>query len=309
VSRLPVRVLRVATIVAALVLSAVPALTGRATGATIAGCPLFPDDNAWQKTISTEPIDPSSTAYITSLGGSGTFLHADFGSDTRFGIPVTVVPADQKLVKIKFTESPDESDPGPYPIPKSARIEGGGDRHVLVVQQDTCKLYELFAARKARRGKWKAGSGAVFDLRSNAQRPAGFTSADAAGLPITPGLARVDEVSAGTINHALRFTTNLTQDGYVDPARHAASSSSDPALPPMGLRLRLKSSFDLSAFTGQAKVILQALKTYGMILADNGSAGFISGASEAGWVDDDLNQLKTVPISAFDAIQHGPIQR
>jgi hypothetical protein len=292
--------------VAALLL---PGSGASGVGATIGSCPLFPDDNPWQQDVSAEPVDPLSDAYVASIAADEQFIHPDFGSNPNFGIPYSVVPADQKPVKVKFTQYPDESDPGPYPIPKGADIEGGGDKHVLVAQEGSCKLYELFRAKRKRRGKWSAANGAVFDLRSNALRPDGWTSADAAGLPILPGLARLDEVNAGAINHALRFTVERSQRAYVDPARHHASSLTDTNLPPLGLRLRLKASYDISQFTGASRVILTALKKYGMFNADNGTAGFISGASDTGWNDEDLRQLKTVPITAFEAIRTGTIHR
>jgi hypothetical protein len=276
-------------------------------GASIGGCPLFPSDNAWRRDISKDPVDPRSGDYVGSIGAESS-LHPDFGSNLDYGIPFVVVPETQAKVPIRFTEYGDESDPGPYPVPLNARVESGGDRHVLVAQQQTCKLYELYHAQRRGNG-WDAGSGAVWDLRSNATRPAGWTSADAAGLPILPGLVRRDEVEAGTIRHALRFTAPETQAGYVDPARHLASDDTDAALPPMGLRLRLKASYDISRFTGGARVILQALKTYGMILADNGSPFFISGANDTGWNDADLEQLKSVPGAAFEAVKHGTIHR
>jgi hypothetical protein len=205
---------------------------------------------------------------------------------------------------VRFTESPDESDRGPYPIPRTAKIEPGGDGHVLVAQRGTCKLYELFGARRRGRG-FSAGSGAVFDLNTGALRPDGWTSADAAGLPILPGLVRYDEVAAGEIDHALRFTVSKSQAGYIHPATHFASDSADPSLPPMGLRLRLKAGYDLSPFHGQALVILTALKRYGMIVADNGSSWYVSGARDRRWDDDDLNQIKSVPGSAFEAVDTG----
>ncbi|HEU5089092.1 MAG TPA: hypothetical protein VFT99_16665, partial [Roseiflexaceae bacterium] len=216
--------------------------------------------------------------------------------------------ATQPLVPITFTDYGDESDPGPYPIPPNAPIEAGGDRHVLVLQQGACKLFELYQANPNGSG-WDAASGAVFDLRSNALRPDGWTSADAAGLPILPGLARYDEVNSGRITHALRFTVYRSQRAYIHPATHQAGATDDPAYPPMGLRLRLKSSYDISGFHGQARVILEALRTYGMIVADNGSSWFISGARDPRWNDDDLEQLKTVPGSAFEVLQSGPIMR
>jgi hypothetical protein len=212
------------------------------------------------------------------------------------------------VVPIRFTAYGDQSDPGPYPIPPDAPVEQGSDRHVIVAQNGTCKVYELYDASRDGSG-WDAESGAVFDLGSDRLRPDGWTSADAAGLPIFAGLVRYDEVAAGQIDHALRVTVPHTQAGFIHPATHFASSSSDPALPPMGLRLRLKASFPLAAFHGQALVILRALKTYGMIVADNGSSWFISGASDPGFVDHDLDQLKSVPGSAFEAVETGPIRR
>jgi hypothetical protein len=258
--------------------------------------------------VSRDPVDPRSAAYVSSIsdGGDRSFLHADFGSDPTYGIPFVTVPKDQKKVPIRYTDYGDESDKGPFPIPLKAKVETGSDHHVIAVQKGTCRLFELYGARRSGSG-WAASSGARFDLRSNALRPAGWTSADAAGLPIFPGLVRRSETSAGVIEHALRFTAPRTQRGYVDPARHFASSDSDPDLPPMGLRLRLKASYDISRFTGHSRVILQALKTYGMLLADNGSSWFISGANDTGWNDDDLNQLKTVPGNAFEAVKHGSI--
>ncbi|MDX6639307.1 MAG: hypothetical protein QOF12_318, partial [Solirubrobacteraceae bacterium] len=213
-----------------------PAATG--AGPSIGGCPVFPADNAWNRDVSQDPVDPNSDAYVRALPGN---LHPDFGSGRYgdYGIPITVVPQAQPLVPIRFTAYGDESDPGPYPIPRDARIEGGSDRHVIVVQQGACRLYELFAAAHGAGDGWDADSGARFDLRSNRSRPAGWTSADAAGLPILPGLARADEASAGAIRHALRFTVRRTQNASVAPARHVASNDSSADLPPMGLRFRL----------------------------------------------------------------------
>jgi hypothetical protein len=273
-----------------------------AGGTRFAGCPVFPADNAWNRDVSHDPVDPNSDAYIAALPGN---LHPDFGSGRYgdYGIPFTVVPRDQPLAPIRFTAYGDESDPGPYPVPLDARVEGGSDRHVLVVQQGTCKLYELFGAQRSPNG-WDADSAAVFDLRSNRERPAGWTSADAAGLPIFPGLAR-----PGPIHHALRFTVRRTQKAYVDPARHYASNSTDPSLPPMGLRFRLRADYDTSGFHGQALTILRALRTYGMVVADNGSNWYISGAPDPRWDDDDLDQLKRVPGSAFEVVRPGPLHR
>jgi hypothetical protein len=281
---------------------------GAAPGAvaSIAGCAVFPPDNPWNRDVSRDPVDTRSDAYIASIGASR-FLHPDFGSDPSYGIPWATVPGSQARVPMSFDYS-DESDPGPYPFPRDAPIEAGGDRHVLVLDRDACRLYETFDSHYVGPG-WRCGSGAVFDLRSNALRPAGWTSADAAGLPILPGLVRRDEVKLGTIRHALRFTTRRTQRAYVAPATHFASSGTDPNLPPMGLRVRLKASFDVARFHGDARVILVALQRYGMFLADNGSDWFITGETNTAWDDDDLEQLKTVPGSAFEAVQTGPLQR
>jgi hypothetical protein len=271
-------------------------------------CPVLPASNAINTDISKAPIDPSSAAYIDSIGAS-VDLHADFGTNPSYGIPYTIVPRGQQKVPIKFSEYGEESDPGPYPIPPNAPVEGAGeegDRHVLVMQEGSCKLYELYAAQRSGSG-WEAGSGAVFNLRSNALRPEGWTSADAAGLPIFPLLARYPEVHAGRIEHALRVTVPRTQAGYIHPATHLASSSDDASLPPMGLRLRLKASFSLAVYHGQALVILRALKRYGLIVADNGSPWYITGAPDRRWNDEDLDQLKTVPGSAFEAVRSGPI--
>jgi hypothetical protein len=278
---------------------------------TVGGCPVFPADDPWNRDVSDDPVDPRSDEYLRSIGVDDN-LHPDFGSGRfgDYGIPFSVVPAGQALVPIRFVAYGDESDPGPYPVPRDARIEGGanadGDRHVLVVRQGECKLYELYRAIPDGSG-WRADSGAVFDLRDPRPRPAGWTSADAAGLPILPGLARPDEASAGRIRHALRFTVAKTQRGYVAPARHFASSSTDRSLPPMGLRLRLRSDFDRSRFTGQSRAILDALARYGMIVADNGSDWFITGSADPRWDDEDLEQLKRVPGRAFEVVRSGPI--
>lgn len=270
-------------------------------GTTLAGCPVLPPDNAFNRDISHAPVDPRSDAYVRSIGLTAR-LHPDFASRT-YGIPFKVVSKAQKRVPIHFTDYGDESDPGPYPIPLSAPVEGGSDRHVLVLQKSTCRLYELFGAHRTGAG-WSAASGAVFNLKTGAPRPRGWTSADAAGLPILPGLAR-----PGAITHALRVTVPRTQKAYVSPARHFASSDSDPALPPMGLRLRLKASFNLKPFHGQALVILTALKRYGMIVADNGSPWYITGTPDRRWNDDNLHTLGQVPGSAFEAVQSGPLTR
>jgi hypothetical protein len=283
-----------------------PVRTGTQNG-SLGGCPVFPADNAWNTDVSTLPKRANSDALIAQIQADGAdFLHADFGGGGAYGIPYVTVPADEPMVSTFFFDWPSESDPGPYPIPLGAPIEGGSDRHVLTVQQGTCKLYELYNATP-RSGRWEASNGAVFDLRSNALRPAGWTSADAAGLPIFAGLVRYDEVAAGAIRHALRVTFSRTQAGYVSPATHLASDDTNPNRPPMGLRLRLKAGFDISGFHGQARVILQAMKTYGLLVADNGSNWFVTGAADTRWDDDDLNQLKSVPGTAFEALDTGPI--
>jgi hypothetical protein len=279
-------------------------------GTSLAGCPVFPADNAWNLDISGAPVDPDSDTYMASMSAGSKKLHPDFGSDPTYGIPYVVVPGTQPKVPMAFDYA-DESDPGPYPFPNDAPVEGGsgasGDRHVLVIDSSACKLYETYDSHfQSAAAGWKCGSGAIWDLKTGALRPEGWTSADAAGLPIFPGLARRDETDAGEIRHALRFTVQSSQNGYVHPATHSAGKA-DPKLPPMGLRVRLKASYDLSKVTGASKVILTALKKYGMFAADNGSDWFISGASDTGWNDDDLGQIKQVPASAFEVVKLGTI--
>jgi len=286
----------------------------QAQGPTIGGCPVLPADNVWNTRIDHLPVDPQSNNYISRIG-AGDPLHPDFGSGTiqgrPFGIPFVTVGDSQPLVPIRFYYA-DESDPGPYPFPPNAPIEGGkfstGDRHVLVVDIDNCVLYEAYRCLPLGGGnRWLAGSGAVYDLTSNALRPAGWTSADAAGLPMVPGLCRQDEVAAGEIRHALRFTVSQTRDEFIWPARHSASSSNDPDLPPMGQRFRLKASYDISSHPPEAQVILTALKRYGMILADNGSDWYISGTQDNLWDNDVLNTLKNVHGSDFEAIDESSL--
>ncbi len=266
------------------------------------GCQVFPADDPWNTDISSAPLDPRSDAWVGSLGTSGRF-HPDFGS--RYGIPFTTADASTPLVPVDF-EYAEESDPGPYPIPRDAPVEQGSDAHVIVVDTSTCRLYELFAAEPGP-ASWHAGSGAVFDLGSNALRPAGWTSADAAGLPILPGLARYEEAAAGEIRHALRFTAARTQKGYVAPARHFASSLTSDGVPPMGARARLKASVDLSAMTPQARTVARALQRYGMILADNGASWFATGALDPRWDDEDLDALKELRGSDFEFVAAGPV--
>jgi hypothetical protein len=270
----------------------------------IGQCPLFPADNPWNTDISQAPADTSHD-YIGSLGSMT--LWPDFGGGGQYGIPFVSVPFTPPLVPISFDE-PDESDPGPYPTPLDAPVEGGSDRHVLTLRQGDCKLFELYAATRQGSG-WHAYSGAVWDLHSNALRPERWTSADAAGLPILPGLARRDEADGGTIRHALRITVPVTQRAYIHPATHWASSNTDPDQPPMGLRVRLKAGYDISGLTGQARAVAQALKTYGALVADNSGSPrvYIGGAVDAGWDDEALNGLKKIPASALEAVQTGPV--
>jgi hypothetical protein len=302
---------------AALAVSVLACTSGGADGATrgvdavtasapsIAGCTLFPSTNPWRRDISHAQVAAHSAAWVRSIGRS-LHLHPDFGSNPSYGIPYQTVPATQKKVPIRFTAYGDESDKGPYPVPLTARVEAGSDRHVLVASAN-CHLYELYGARRSGSG-WAAASGAVFDLRSNRLRPDGWTSADAAGLPILPGLVRLDEVRAGHIDHALRFTVQRTQRAYIHPATHQAGATTSGSVPPMGARFRLKASYSLAHFHGAALVILRALKKYGMFVADNGGNWFISGASSSRWNDADLDQLKRVPGSAFEAINSGVIR-
>jgi hypothetical protein len=304
-----------ALLLAALALAlAVPASGGPVKGAS--KCRLFPANNHWNMRVDKLPVLPNSDAMVRGIGADDT-LHPDFGSGLYegrpIGIPYTTVSKGQKRVKVSF-EYADESDRGPYPIPPKAPIEGGpsadGDRHVIVVDRDRCKLYELYAAHPRDGGRsWRAGSGAIFDLRSNKVRPAGWTSADAAGLPILPGLARYEDVKRGKIDHALRFTVSRSRRAYIYPARHFAASSTDPDLPAMGQRLRLKASFDTSGHPRQARVILNALKRYGMIVADNGSDWYISGAPSKGWDNDELNALKGVEGSNFEVVDSTRLPR
>jgi hypothetical protein len=286
--------------------------SGLGPGASLAGRRAFPADNPWNQEISGEPVDPNSDALIASIG-LDTGLHPDFGTvwqGAPIGIPYVVVSGTQARVPVTF-QYDDESDPGPYPIPSDAPIEGGsgssGDRHILVVDRDNWKLYELFSAYRDGAG-WRAGSGAVFDLNSNELRPAGWTSADAAGLPIFPGLVRYDEVvEQRAIRHALRFTVSRSRRAYVHPARHWASSNTDPNLPPMGMRVRLKASFDISGFSANVQVILTAMKRYGMFVADNGSNWYVSGAPDSRWNDSELAALRNVKGRDFEVVRMGTI--
>ena len=276
---------------------------------TLAGCPMLPADNIWNVPVDQLPVDANSTTYVNAMGAASK-AHADFGSGTwegfPIGIPYTTVPGTQAKFTVDFWW-PDESDAGPYPIPPNPPIEGDpngdGDRHILIVDRDNCKLYELYAAHQVG-GQWSAGSGAIFDLNSNTLRHDTWTSADAAGLPMLPGLVRYDEVASGEINHALRFTSNTTKAAYVWPARHQAAYNTKAGSPPLGQRFRLKASFNIdSRFSPEVQVILRALKKYGMILADNGSSWYLSGAPDDRWNNDDLHALDTyLKGSDFEAV-------
>lgn len=281
---------------------------------TMGGCAVFPANNIWNYDISRLPVAANSANYVAAIGLSS-HLHPDFGAGLYnggpIGFPYLVVPGSQPSVPVSFSYA-GESDPGPYPVPLNAPIEGGsqssGDRHVLVVDSGSCKLYEMYSAYPQSNGSWRAGSGAVWSLNSNALRPATWTSADAAGLPILPGLVNYDEVAAGVINHALRFTVNQTQNTFLWPARHQASSSSNPDLPPMGLRLRLKANVNISSFSHNNQIILTALKRFGMFVADNGSSWFVSGTADNRWNNDDLHALTSIPGSDFEAVDESMLQ-
>jgi hypothetical protein len=274
-----------------------------------ANAPSLSSEAAWNQDISKAPVARNSAAiiaYIDSHGGDR--LHPDFGSPRAYGFPYAVVGTGQPELPIHYTAYGDESDPGPFPVPKGAPVEGGnhsdGDRHVLVVDRSSCTLYELYRAFFKRGGAhWNADSGARWDLSSTALRPDSWTSADAAGLPIFPGLVRYDEVAAGHLNHAIRVTFDSTRDAWVHPASHCAGDTSSPDAPAMGTRLRLRAGYGLGGFSGGARVIAEALKHYGMIVADNGSNWFFSGSSDHRWDDENLDQLKRIPGSAFQVVK------
>ena len=283
-------------------------------GASLNGFIPFPSDNAWNQDISSASVDPNSDALINFIGAS-TPMHPDFGAGlyggSTIGVPY-VVMSGSPFVNIHFTAYGSESDPGPMPVPHNAPIEGyphpgNRDRHVLVLDRDNCWLYELYHSYPQKDGSWEADSAAVWDLLNDEQRPYTWTSADAAGLPVFPGLARYDEVASGQIQHALRFTLQYSRQAFTPPASHWAPTSTNALAAPMGMRLRLKASYDISSFPPQAKVILAALKQYGMIMADNGSSMYVSGDPDNRWSNDDLGSLKQVPASAFEVIRMDPI--
>jgi hypothetical protein len=277
--------------------------------ASLNGFVPFTSSSLWNTDISSAPVDPNSSTIISNWVGS-VHLHPDWGTDPNYGIPYVVVDGSQSLVNVNLGAYGDESDPGPMPVPANAPVEGGssssGDRHVLVLDNGNCFLYELYNSSVNSNGSWNADSTAVWDLLGNEQRPYTWTSADAAGLPIFPGLVRYDEVAAGKIQHAFRFTLPKTRAAFTPPASHWAANSSDPTAPPMGMRLRLKSSYDISGFSAQMQVILKAMQAYGLILADNGSALYVTGASDSRW-GSDLDSLKTVPASSFEVVQMNPV--
>ncbi|MFZ3264774.1 MAG: hypothetical protein WA172_12300 [Terriglobales bacterium] len=293
-----------------------PACSQIATGqgASLNGFLPFQASSLWNEDISSAPVDPSSAAIISFIGSS-TPVHPDFGSGlydgSYMGIPYVVVDSTQAPVSINFTAYGDESDPGPMPIPANAPIEGdpnpSGDQHVLVLDNNQCWLYELYQGSPAGGGAWNAGSAAVWDLLANEQRPYTWTSADAAGLPIFPGLLRYDEVAAGSINHAIRFTLQNSRAAFTPPASHWAANSSDPNAAPMGMRMRLKSSVDISGFSHTNQVILTALKKYGIIMADNGSSMYLTGTPDDRWNNDDLHTLSTLTASDFEVVQMNPV--
>jgi hypothetical protein len=304
----------VAALVAAV--SALALAPAPAEAASVAGCPVFPRNNPWNQRVDRLPVLRNSDEIVNSIGLQTT-MHADFGSGLwdggPIGIPFATVARGQAKVPVSF-EYADESDRGRYPVPPAAPIEGGrsadGDRHVIVVDRSRCRLYELYAAYAQGGGtSWTAGSGAIWNLRSNRLRPRGWTSADAAGLPILPGLARYAEVKRGRIDHALRFTADQTRRAYIYPARHFASDQTDPNLPAMGQRLRLRWGYDISHFPRQARIVLKALKRYGMILADNGSSWYVSGAPDPRWSNTQLHTLDRIPGSAFEVVDTARLPR
>jgi hypothetical protein len=278
-------------------------------GASLGGFVPFDGSSLWNTDISSAPVDPNSGTIITNWVGS-VKVHPDWGTDPTYGIPYVVVNGNQSLVKVNLQAYGDESDPGPMPVPATASVEGGssssGDRHVLVLDNGNCFLYELFNASVNGDGSWNSDSTAVWDMLADPQRPYTWTSADAAGLPVFPGLVRYDEAASGKIQHAFRFTLPHTRAAFTPPASHWAANTSDSSAPPMGMRLRLKSSYDISGFSTQMQVILTAMKHYGLILADNGSSLFVTGVSDSRW-GSDLDSLKTVPASAFEVVQINPI--
>jgi hypothetical protein len=333
--RHPARVVPLAALAAAAIASAGISLAAGAPAArlgpypSLGGCGIFPqssaapgaasagDQSAWNQDISGAPVDPNSDSYIAYINSQGgDMLHPDFGSPREYGFPYAVVGKNAKRSRVHFTAYGSESSHGRYRVPARAPVEGGnasdGDRHVLVVDKARCRLYELYRAFFVRtpRKHWNADSGVIWNLRSAALRTDGFTSADAAGLPIFPGLVRYDEARAGAVNHAIRVTVDSTQDAWIHPASHCAGDTSSPNAPPMGLRLRLKAGYDISGISGIAHPIAVAMKRYGFIVADNGSNWFFSGTSDRRWPDANLDQLKAIPGNAFEVVRsEAPVHR
>jgi hypothetical protein len=285
------------------------AITALTEGGALGNLQIFPADNPWNTDISKEATDLNSDNIIAGIGNE-IHLHPDFGTmweNAPIGIPYNMTGKDQPMKPISFQYN-SESDPGPYPIPPDALVESGSDKHVIVIDTFHLKLYELFDAIRNKDNSWSAGSGAVFDLTSNKLRPDSWTSADAAGLPIFPGLVRYDEVvEQGMINHALRFTVQNSRNAFIHPATHAASNSSNVNYSPMGMRVRLKAGFDISGFSPHIQVILKALKKYGMFVADNGSNWYISGAPDSRWNDDELGEFKAIAGKNFEVVKMGPV--
>ncbi|TMF12196.1 MAG: hypothetical protein E6I37_07680 [Chloroflexi bacterium] len=290
-------------LLASVVLGTVPAAAAAPPSTT---CQVFPTDNVWNADISTLPVHARSAQWLASTAAASTNLHPDFGGPP-YGFPYNIVDNTHPTYSVSFLYA-SESDPGPYPLDANMSFENGSDHHALIINKDTCTLYELFSVSGSG-SSWSAGSGSIFPLGSNALRPLGWTSADAAGLPIFPGLVRWDEVQAGAIRHAIRFTAVQSDQSFLWPARHQAGTAANPALPPMGARFRLKGSYDISHFSAQARVILLAMQHYGLILADNGSNWFFSGTEDAAWPDSVLSELKTVPASQFDAVDESGLMQ
>ena len=280
------------------------AVPAEASAPPSTSCQVFSGDNVWNTDISSLPVHSQSNQWLNSMAAATTKLHPDFGAPP-YGFPYNIVDNTHAAVSISFLYA-SESDPGPYPVGSDTSIENGSDRHALIINKDTCTLYELYDLSGSG-SSWSAGSGAIFPLGSNALRPLGWTSADAAGLPIFPGLVRWDEVQSGAIRHAIRFTAQQTDQSFLWPARHQAGTASNPALPPMGARFRLKPTYDISAFSPQARVILLAMQHYGLILADNGSNWYFSGTEDPAWPDSLLSELKTVPASQFEAVDESSL--
>jgi hypothetical protein len=301
----PVRRLAFAASATALALSALPAHGIAPPGSS---CRVFPADNVWHADVTNLPVHAKSAAWLSSMGGGTRRLHPDFGPSGEsmpYGIPYIVVPSSHQKVSVEF-DFADESDPGPYPFGSDTPIEGGSDRHAIMIDKGTCTLYELYAATYSPSGS-TAGSGAIWSLSSNKLRPAGWTSADAAGLPIFAGLVRLDEVKAGVVDHAIRVTASQTDKSYLWPARHQAGAAHNSNLPPMGARFRMKKSFSTAGFRSDTRVILNAFKKYGVIVADNGSNWYFTGTAENGWSTDMLDELKTIPASAFEAVDESSL--